>query len=337
MNTKQVIGTVAITGAVATFALLNVNSIQSGKTFLATPMTDAEREFITFVSEHRRSYGTKEEYEYRLSLFAAAYEKVKSHDSADTGFTIGINKFADMSAYEYKQMLGYKSDLRTSKRINTFSIADPLSVPDAVDWVSGGAVIAPKDQGQCGSCWAFSAAGALEGANFVAGHTLVSLSEQQFVDCSFRGSYGNLGCNGGLMDSAFQYAEDAPIDTEAQYPYTATRGTCNVSSKSGVQAIKFTDVAANSPSALKIAVAQQPVSVAIEADQASFQLYNGGVIAKGCGTNLDHGVLVVGYGTDASLGPYWKLKNSWGGSWGESGYFRVARSDESGPGMCGLQ
>jgi len=174
---------------------------------LATPMTDAEREFITFVSEHRRSYGTKEEYAYRLSLFAAAHEKVLAHDSVDTGFTIGINKFADMSTYEYKQMLGYKPELRTSKRIVTFKISDPLAVPASVDWFTAGGVVAPKDQGQCGSCWAFSAAGALEGANFVSTGKLVSLSEQQFVDCSFRGDYGNLGCNGGLMDEAFAYAE----------------------------------------------------------------------------------------------------------------------------------
>jgi C1A family cysteine protease len=212
-----------------------------------------------------------------------------------------------------------------------------LNLDAEVDWVAKGGVVAPKDQGQCGSCWAFSAAGALEGANFVAGHPLTSLSEQQFVDCSFRGSYGNLGCNGGLMDSAFDYANDAAIDTEAQYPYTAARGTCSVPSKTGVQATKHTDVAANSPSELQKAVSQQPVSVAIEADQAAFQLYNGGVISKNCGTNLDHGVLLVGYGTDATLGDYWKLKNSWGGSWGEKGYFRVARSSETGPGVCGLQ
>jgi len=139
------------------------------------------------------------------------------------------------------------------------------------------------------------------------------------------------------MDSAFKYAEAEPIDTEAQYPYTAARGTCSVPSKTGVKASKFTDVAANSPTELQKAVAQQPVSVAIEADQAAFQLYNGGVISKNCGTNLDHGVLLVGYGTDATLGDYWKLKNSWGGSWGEKGYFRVARSAETGPGVCGLQ
>jgi hypothetical protein len=110
-------------------------------------MTDAEREFITFVSEHRRSYGTKEEYTYRLSLFAAAYEQVKNHDSVDTGFTIGINKFADMSTYEYKQMLGYNSNLRQGKRVVSFSLADPSAAPASKDWFADGAVVAPKDQG----------------------------------------------------------------------------------------------------------------------------------------------------------------------------------------------
>ena len=116
---------------------------------MATPMTDAEREFISFVSEHRRSYGTKEEYEYRLSLFATAYDRVKDHDSTDAGFTIGINKFADMSTYEYKQMLGYKKELRTQKRVNTFQISAPLAADAAVDWATpiNKYVVAPKDQG----------------------------------------------------------------------------------------------------------------------------------------------------------------------------------------------
>jgi C1A family cysteine protease len=166
---------------------------------------------------------------------------------------------------------------------------------------------------------------------------LTSFSEQQLVDCANVRPYKNHGCNGGLMDYAFTYAESFPIDTEVQYPYTAKDGTCSVPSAKGVTVGSYTDVTANSPSELQKAVAQQPVSVAIEADQASFQLYNGGVISKNCGTNLDHGVLVVGYGTDATLGDYWKLKNSWGGSWGESGFFRVARTAETGPGMCGLQ
>jgi len=128
------------------FALLNINSVQTGKTFLATPMTAAEREFITFVAEHRRSYGTKEEYEYRLSLFTEVYERVQAHD-ATVGYTIGINKFSDMSTYEYKQMLGYKPDTRVGKKMSTFMIADPLAAADSVDWSTTGKIQGPKDQG----------------------------------------------------------------------------------------------------------------------------------------------------------------------------------------------
>jgi hypothetical protein len=244
MNSKKILATIAISGAVATFALLNVNSVQSGKTFLATPMTDAEREFITFVSEHRRSYGTKEEYAYRLSLFAAAYEKVLSQDTLSTGITLAVNKFADMSSYEFKQMLGYKKNLRTNKRMVTFQISDPNDLPDEVDWVANGGVVDPKDQGQCGSCWAFSAVGSLEGANYLTTGNLVSLSEQQFVDCAFLGDYGNLGCSGGLMDSAFDYAKVHAIATEEDYSYSASRSKCDATkeAKGIVLAKSYTDV-----------------------------------------------------------------------------------------------
>jgi C1A family cysteine protease len=167
---------------------------------------------------------------------------------------------------------------------------------------------------------------------------LLSLSEQQLVDCAFLGSYGNLGCNGGLMDSAFQYAIDHNVDLESTYSYTAKRGSCAASNKGPVQAHSFSDVTPNSPTELLKAVSIQPVSIAIEADQLAFQLYNGGVISANCGTNLDHGVLLTGYGTDPVLGPYWTVKNSWGTSWGENGFFRIARDmSVTGPGICGLQ
>jgi len=126
--------------------LLNVNSIQSGKTFLATPMTEAEREFITFVAENRRSYGTKEEYEYRLSLFTAAYERVNSQDNT-VGHSLAINRFADMSTYEYKQMLGYRADTRVGKKFTTFMISDLSAAPASVDWANNGKTQGPKDQG----------------------------------------------------------------------------------------------------------------------------------------------------------------------------------------------
>eukprot|EP00929_Paragymnodinium_shiwhaense_P020609 TRINITY_DN1367_c0_g1_i7.p2 TRINITY_DN1367_c0_g1~~TRINITY_DN1367_c0_g1_i7.p2 ORF type:complete len:267 (-),score=82.28 TRINITY_DN1367_c0_g1_i7:296-1063(-) len=212
------------------------------------------------------------------------------------------------------------------------------TLPDSIDWVAKGAVTDVKNQGQCGSCWAFSSTGSLEGANFLASGKLVSLSEQQFVDCA-GGTYGNQGCNGGLMDNAFKYAEADAICTEDSYAYKAVGGSCQASScTNGLQkgAVSgYKDVQADSKEDLMSAVAQQPVSIAIEADLPVFQLYKSGVLSGMCGAKLDHGVLVVGYGTDSQGGDYWKVKNSWGTSFGEDGYVRLKRG-KGGSGECGI-
>jgi len=173
-----------------------------------------------------------------------------------------------MSDYEFKQMLGYKPTLRQAPTNKSVSL--PTSrLPDSVDWVTAGAVTHVKNQGQCGSCWSFSATGSIEGMNFVNTGKLISLSEQQLVDCSKR--YGNMGCNGGIMDNAFKYTEDYKLESESDYPYTAAGGTCEYSAlKSQVGTKSYVDVTPESPSDLQAAVAQQPVSVAIEADKAVF-------------------------------------------------------------------
>jgi len=233
---------------------------------------------------------------------------------------------------------GYKPRKLRRQQPGSLTVAEPSSVglPSSVDWTTKGAVTAVKNQGQCGSCWAFSTTGSVEGVNAVNGKGLISLSEQQLVDCS--GSYGNMGCNGGLMDYAFQYIiATGGLCTEAAYPYTAADGTCKSSCTRTTKIAAFTDVAHDSDIALATAVAQQPVSVAIEADQSSFQFYSGGILTAACGTALDHGVLAVGYGAQGST-LYWKVKNSWGASWGESGYIRLARGSQynGGAGQCGI-
>merc|ERR1711862_539147 len=199
------------------------------------------------------------------------------------------------------------------------------ALADAVDWTTKGAVTPVKNQGQCGSCWSFSTTGALEGAYEIASGNLVSLSEQQFVDCDKVDS----GCSGGLMDNGFNFAKSNALCTEASYPYKAKGGTCAASSctvglaKGAVTGYK--DVSADSESAMISAVTQQPVSIAIEADKSVFQLYKSGVLQSTCGSQLDHGVLLVGYGTEDGK-DYWKVKNSWGSSWGDAGYVKCCEA-----------
>jgi hypothetical protein len=201
-----------------------------------------------------------------------------------------------------------------------------------MDWVAEGAVTPVKNQGQCGSCWAFSTTGSVEGAYFVAIGKLVSLSEEDLVQCDHG---GDQGCQGGLMDNAFKWIEQNGLCSEGDYPYSSgggTAGTCKTSCSPVVTVTGFTDVPPKDEKALLLAVAKQPVSVAIEADKSAFQLYNSGVLdSTSCGTQLDHGVLIVGYGTDGGK-DYWKVKNSWGATWGESGYLRMVRDKN----MCGI-
>jgi len=252
---------------------------------------------------------------------------------------VGLNQFADMNTAEFSEHISCLDYTNQTASENVFVPTQEQieALPVAVNWATVGAVTPIKNQGQCGSCWAFSATGSLEGANCIFnGKNLQSYSEQQLVDCS--GSYGNQGCNGGLMDYAFEYVEANGIELESTYPYTAVDGTCEYSKASVVFTnTGYTDVTANNQVALATAVAQQPVSVAIEADQSVFQLYTKGVITSSkCGTSLDHGVLAVGYGTSGSQ-PYWIVKNSWGASWGNAGYVWIAKSASTNtPGICGI-
>jgi C1A family cysteine protease len=246
MRTTEVLATVAIAGAVATFAVLNLNNgAPQAQTFLATQITDAEREFINFISKHHRTYGTKEEYSYRLSLFEQTYNSVLNHNSAVEGYEKELNSFSDMSDFEFKQMLGYKRSNRVGARKSPVELST-VGLPTSVDWNAKGAVTPVKNQGQCGACWAFSTTGSVEGANFIATGNLISLSEQQLVDCSR--SYGNLGCHGGLMDDAFKYTEDYELETEQAYPYTATGGSCQYAKAKGqVGTTSYVDVTPNTP------------------------------------------------------------------------------------------
>jgi len=246
---------------------------------------------------------------------------------------MGINEFADLTFSEFKtKYFGYShTEMEYLRSKNYHAVVK--AAPTSVDWRTSNAVTPIKDQGQCGSCWAFSTTGSVEGALVLqGGKALTSLSEQQLVDCSQ--AEGNQGCNGGLMDYGFQYIIDNKgICTEAAYPYTAKDGTCKKTCEKVATITGFKDIPQGDENSLYNAVGTiGPVSVAIEADQTGFQFYSGGVFDGTCGTALDHGVLAVGYGVDTTGKNYWIVKNSWGTSWGETGYIRMIR----GKNQCGI-
>ncbi|GKC21817.1 cysteine proteinase COT44-like protein [Tanacetum coccineum] len=209
-------------------------------------------------------------------------------------------------------------------------------LPTKVDWRESGAVTPIKNQGSCGSCWAFSTVAAVEGINKIITGDLISLSEQELVDCDNR---YNSGCNGGAMDYAFEFIiANGGIDTETDYPYKGVGDVCDqVRNKANIVSIDgYEDVQPNNENALKKAVAHQPVSVGIEASGRAFQLYQSGVFTGTCGTELDHGVVVVGYGSENGK-DYWLVRNSWGTNWGEDGYFRLERNIHTArSGKCGI-
>jgi KDEL-tailed cysteine endopeptidase len=249
---------------------------------------------------------------------------------------MGINQFTDLTPQEFKDT--YVSGLRAEVGLygcKAFS-SNAASAPASIDWRSKGAVTSVKDQGQCGSCWTFSATGAIEGAWAIKKGQLVDLAEQQLVDCATGLSYGSHGCSGGQMDGAFKYVIENGQCSLSSYPYTAKDGSC--SKCSAVAHISScSDVKSNDQISLKGAVALQPVSIAIEADTRYFQSYSGGILtSSSCGTQLDHGVLIVGYGEESGQ-KFWLVKNSWGTTWGDKGYVKIARSDSTNDaGICGI-
>ncbi|XP_071956336.1 procathepsin L-like [Antedon mediterranea] len=282
---------------------------------------------------------TPEEEVYRRSVFEDNQKFIQKHNAEYAKglhtHTVATNKFADLTNAEFVSFFnGY---LRVNKtRGSTYLEPSNFEAPTEVDWTKKGFVTPVKNQEQCGSCWAFSTTGSLEGQHFKKYNKLVSLSEQQLVDCSH--SFGNDGCEGGLMDNAFKYIKaNGGIESEESYSYTAEDGKCKFDASLVVATdTGYTDVESGSEQKLKSAVATVgPISVAMDASHQSFQLYHQGVYSEpGCSsTRLDHGVLAVGYGEDGESGKsYWLIKNSWGTTWGMEGYFKITRKGN----MCGI-
>jgi cathepsin L len=304
-------------------------------------------EFKSFMQTHNRTYGTKRELFLRNLVWEQNMDYInKFNQEADLGlhtYRLKMNAYGDYLSEEFAvTMYGYNETLRTRypvKNEHIYRSKTPQALPTSMDWRSMGRVTPVKNQGNCGSCWAFAATGALEGQLAKKYGQLYDLSEQQLVDCA--GGYDTYGCEGGFTEQAMVYVRDRNgLSLETNYAYQAEQRACS----SNIRGLPFNitsikNIASGDEKALQAALASVgPVAVAIDASSRSFQFYSSGVyIDRKCKSNmysLDHAVLVVGYGTDASRGgDYWIVKNSWGTTWGENGYIRMARNRKN---QCGI-
>lgn len=305
---------------------------------LVSALTEQEYrdQFTSWMNKYRKAYSASE-FQTRYNIFKSNLDYINQWNAQNTLTVLGTNIFADLSNEEYQSIyLGTKitaPETEPENRVGTYTAT--------VDWRTKNAVTPIKNQGQCGSCWSFSTTGSTEGAHALATGNLVSLSEQNLVDCTFDVShpeYNNSGCDGGLMSHAFTYIiENKGIDTEASYPYEGVVGKCRYNSANSAATLSsYNNVTSGSEADLETAANQQPVSVAIDASHMSFQLYSGGIYHDiFCSSvNLDHGVLVVGYGTDTDNNEnYWIVKNSWGTSWGLDGYIYMSKDRNN---NCGI-
>jgi hypothetical protein len=324
----SVVGLIGLIGLISLYRTSNL-SFSSINTYNL-----GETEFGEFIRKHNKYYESNFEYKLRLEIYRRNLEFINAHNNKGLSWKLAVNEFADLTFDEFKYRMGIRP-INIPENLEETELP-ATELPEKIDWEAEGKVTPIKDQGQCGSCWAFSTTGAIEGAWAIANKDLVSLSEQQLVDCSTE--YGNMGCNGGLMNYAFTYVIDiGGIEGEEDYPYKAVENVCSAdSSKIKAKISKYANVKRFSEAALKQAVAQQPVSIAVQADEPAWQFYKEGVVTSDCGKQVDHGVLIVGYGEENGI-PYWKVKNSWGPHWGDKGYIKIKRDESSRDGgVCGI-
>jgi len=350
-------------GAVCFFTLLAwsvaAEPEANANMFEAFMQTHGRTWFEAFMQTHGRTY-TGEEKQRRFEIFQSNLRMIEASNVKNLSYKLGVTPFTDLTFEEFRaQFVGGMIPLAHEEMKNMPQFTKPVgfTVPDEIDWVAKGGVSSVKNQGHCGSCWTFSAAGALEGAMVAAGRELVELSEQELVSCD-TGLLGGHGCNGGNPAQAFGWVKRHGICSAADFPYvcadpksdSCTNATC---SKCATPVLKGSGlvtegdvtsyaIVKQTEHDLEAAVAQQPISVAIEADKYVFQHYMSGVLTNdACGQTLDHGVLAVGYGVDKTMfggdQKYWKVKNSWGPKWGEQGYIRIARGKVEGYGECGIR
>lgn len=330
MNTKTVLGLILVATIVTVPFFMRPRHVKIN--------TDVKgyMSFQQWKSQQNKAYASPAEQMYRMQNFNRNLQTIQQVNSDKSlTYELGLNQFSDLSEEEFVAKYTGLQGVDTAADFVVPHVNKGVR-NDGVDWRDQGAVNDVKNQGSCGSCWAFSAIGAIESAWKIAGNVLTSFSEQQLVDCS--SAFGNHGCQGGLMNNAFKYLVKSAggIETEAAYPYTAADGKCKFDATKVNGKIKtYSSINQRDCDGLLHAITSQPVSVGIAAN--AIMQYKSGIFNNPrCGTQLNHGVVAVGYGVEGKQ-EYWIIRNSWGASWGEKGYIRFARDDnKSEDGMCGI-
>ncbi|CAN6923645.1 unnamed protein product [Brassica oleracea] len=296
-----------------------------------------------WMARFHRVYSDESEKTNRFEIFKKNLEFVERHNmNTNVTYTLDVSQFSDLTDEEFRarymglvvpeDMLRISSS-GSDKKVS-FRHENVSDTGESMDWRQEGAVTSVKNQGHCGVCWAFSAVAAVEGITQIAKGELLSLSEQQLLDCSR--DY-NQGCAGGIMSKAFEYIiENQGITTEDNYPYQESQQTCSSTYSVAATISGYETVPSNDEQSLLKAVSKQPVSVAINGHEPAFKQYRSGIFDGDCGTELAHAVTVVGYGISEEGNKYWLLKNSWGQTWGENGYMRIKRDVDAPEGMCDL-
>lgn len=274
---------------------------------------DSTYGFQQFKLDFNKKYMREGEEQYRKNIFLRNIVKINEHNANPSNtYTMGVNQFTDLTQAEFAALY-LTLQVPSGQKVSKISEEMTSSLNGEVDWNAAGMVTPVKNQGQCGSCWAFSATASIESAILLAKNPSVSLSEQQLVDCSRK--YGNQGCNGGWMDSAFDFVIDNGLTDTASYPYNARDQACKIA---GGNYMISDYVDTDGCNDLLNALSDRPISVAVDA--TNWSPYRSGVFTN-CAKNVNHGVLLVGATDD-----YWKIKNSWGASWGDLGFIRLGRT-----------
>lgn len=306
-----------------------------------------EQDWNDFTTRFNKVYPSEQEARYRREIFIENRAKIMRFNTeyaeGRRSFVHKINEFADMLLHEFSENFnGFNRSNKAPsvplKPATTFLPSANVVFPDSVDWRIVGAVGPVKSQGNCAACWAFAAAGALEGHHFRKTGSLVEVSPQNLIDCTQ--PYGNNGCSGGLMDPAFEYIRDNNgVDSDPSYPFEQKNGQCRFKRENVVATCTgFVDIGQNDEKGLEIALATLgPVTAAIDAGQETFQFYSEGIYDDPkCGNKpeqMNHAVLIVGYGQEADGRKYWLVKNSYGPNWGIGGYIKIAKENNN---QCGI-